>query len=161
MKEVFPMGNMASLLLKEGVLAGEVAVIRGRERRRIEDGRLSFAVLRAFGLYEEIKALEAELSEARKVIRERAKAYAGQRATVSFEASGVICRVTERHEVTVPEENVQELRRLLGRRFKDLVSVRRKYLGTRRLVEEAASNGDIQGLLVLRELTPQLSFFKR
>lgn len=155
------MATKASLLMKDEAPAGEVAVIRGRERQLVEDGRLSAAVLRAFSLYEEIKALEAELSEAREVIRGRAKAYTGQRATVSFEASGVICRVTERHEVTVPEGNVQELRRILGRRFKDLVSVRRKYLGTRKLVEEAASHREVQGLIALRELSPQLSFFKR
>jgi hypothetical protein len=157
------MATMASLLLNAGAPADgdEVAVIKGRERRLIEDGRLSSALLRAFGLHEEIRALEAEFSEVREIIRERARAYAGQRATVSFEASGVLCRVTERYEVTVPAGNVEELRRILGRRFKDLVSVRTKYLGTRKLAEEAACNQAIQGLLALRELSPQLSFSKR
>lgn len=154
------MTAMAFLLTKDRALDGrkEVAVIRGRERQVMEDGRLYFAVLRAFSLYQRMKALEAELSEAKETIKERARGLMGDRATVSFEADGVLCRVTTRCEVTVPEENVKELRKMLGRRFKDLVSERKRYLGTRKLVEEAAADQEIRDLLTVRELSPQFSW---
>lgn len=154
------MTAMASLLAKDKALDGrkEVAVVRGRERQVLEDGRLYSAVLRAFGLYQRMKALEAEFFEAKEVIKERAGGLAGDRATVSFEADGVLCRVTARCEVTVPEDNVKELRKMLGRRFKDLVSERKRYLGTRKLVEEAAAHQEIRDLLTVRELSPQFSW---
>ncbi len=144
---------MATMAAK--LTAGDAAVVvtRGREAREITDPRLAGSVQRAYGLQQSLRELEAELRQEKAYIGRRAWDLAGGGSTVSLQAGGVRCTVTLRHEAAVPEENIAALRKLLGRRFRELVRVRTSYAGTRRLVEEAGA--EVLSLLRLRRLSPQ------
>jgi hypothetical protein len=133
-----------------------VAVRQGGQRREINDPGLSDALRRSYALWRRLKAIEAELSEGKGLIAKRAEEFSGGGSTVSFDAGDVTCTVTFRHEAVIPEDNVAELKKLLGRRFKDLVRTKVRRLATSRLVGEA--DGDTLSLIRLRRLSPQLKW---
>lgn len=132
-----------------------VTVKKGGTIRRAADPELAAALRRAFALWGRLKAIEAELSEAKDEIARRAEELSSPAGgyTVTFEAGGAACSVSMRHEALVPEENVPALRRLLGRRFRDLVRTRTRHAATSRLVREAGD--EVLALLNLRRLSPQ------
>jgi len=150
---------MATMAAKVRSRGSEVVVIRGRVRQVIADSRLSSAIKKAFALYQQAKAVEPELSEARNFIAERARDFMGEGGTVSLQAGGITCTVTARYEAVIPEDNLKEVKRLLGRRFNELVRVRKKYLGSRLLIDEAASDERIRKLLTVRQLSPQFKWW--
>jgi hypothetical protein len=133
-----------------------VAVRQAGQRRTINDPELSDAVRRAYILWRRLKTLEAELSEAKGLIARRAEELGGGGSTISFGAGDVTCTITSRHEALIPEENVVKLKKLLGRRFKDLVRTKVRYLATCRLVEEAGN--EALSLMRLRRLSPQFKW---
>jgi hypothetical protein len=133
-----------------------VAIRQGGDRRRINDPELSDALRRSYALWRRLKACESELSGAKRLIAKRAEELGGGGSTVSFDAGDVTCTVTLRHEAVIPEENVAKLRKLLGRRFKDLVRTKVRHLATSRLVGEA--DGGTLSLIRLRRLSPQLKW---
>lgn len=149
------MATMEALLRNE---EAQVVVKKGRQRQVVRDGPLSAAIRRAYALTRRVRAVEEELSQARQLIHRRAGEFLGTSGTVSFEASGVTCKVTARYEAVIPEDKLAEVRRLLGRRFRDLVRVKTRYLATRQLLEEAAERGEFRELITLRELSPQLTW---
>jgi hypothetical protein len=130
-----------------------VTVTSGRRKSSIVDAELADAVGRAHSIWLGLRDLEARLSDAKAIIARRAEELRGGRATVSLQAGGVRCTVSVRHEALVPEENVQALRKLLGRRFRDLVRKRVHYSATSRLIEQAED--DVLSLIRLRRLSPQ------
>jgi hypothetical protein len=147
------MATIAQRLKRE---QGTMTVIRGGLRRSISDPGLLDAIKTAHTLWQELGELESRLAEAKGIIAQRAQELMEGGATVSFETGGLRCTVTIRHEAVVPEENVQELRKLLGRRFRDLVSTRVRHTATSRLVHEA--DDDTLSLIRLRRLSPQFKW---
>jgi hypothetical protein len=150
---------MATIAQKLTTKDVAVAVRQGGQRRKINDPGLSDALRRSYALWRRLKAFEAELSEAKGLIAKRAEELSGGGSTVSFDAGDVTCTVTFRHEAVIPEENVAELKKLLGRRFKDLVRTKVRRLATSRLVGEA-DDGTLS-LIRLRRLSPQLKWGTR
>lgn len=141
-----------------------VVVRRGRRREVIRDRKLSFALRRAFELYQQARAFERELSGVKEVIAARARDFTGPKGAVSFETDGLACGVRTTPEAVIPEENVVEVRRLLGRRFYDLVRVKKKYLGSARLLdggpggEGHAEFEEVRKLLVIKESAPRITW---
>lgn len=127
----------------------EVVFVAEGKMRRLKDEALSAALVRAVELQGMMRELEPEYSELREFISTRAKRAARKGGSVSFRSSGVVCTVSPRLEAVVPEENVAALRRLLGRRFGELVKTR--HSGSLALLEERG----IRELLVLKELSPR------
>jgi hypothetical protein len=147
---------MATIAEKLNTKDALITVRKRGEGHQINDPGLSAAIQRAFDLWRRVKALEAELSEAKALIVRRAEDLRAGGHTVAFEARGITCTVAMRYEAGIPEENIQELKRLLGRRFKDLVRVKTRYSGTSRLVGEAGL--EVLRLLRLRRLSPQFKW---
>jgi DNA-binding protein YbaB len=136
----------------------DLVTIRKNGATRAEaDPELAGALRRAFALWARLGELEAELSEIKEEIARRAEEVSGPSggggATVTFEAGGAACTVSMRHEALVPQENVPALRRLLGRRFRDLVRTKVRHTATSRLVREAGE--EALSLIKLRRLSPQ------
>lgn len=132
-----------------------VAIRQGGKQRRITDPGLSDALRRSYALWRRMKSCEAELSEAKHFIATRAEELGGG-STISFAVGDVICTVTLRHEAIIPEGNVAKLRKLLGRRFRDLVRTNVRHLATSRLVG-VADEGTLS-LIRLRRLSPQFKW---
>lgn len=147
---------MASIVEKLGTGEALVTVRQGGTGRRIIDPDLSETLRTAYGLWRRLKTLEAALSGAKEKIARRAGELSAQGSTVTFETGGMTCTVTLRHEALVPEENLPELKRLLGRRFRDLVRTRTRHAATSRLVSEAEE--EVLGLLRIRPLSPQFKW---
>ncbi len=147
---------MATIAEKISTKDALITVRKRGEGHQINDPGLSAEIRRAYGLWRRIKALEAELSEAKALIVRRAEDLRAGGHTVAFETEGITCTVAMRYEAEIPEKNLRELRRLLGRRFKDLVRVKTRYSGTSRLVGEAGQ--EVLGLLRLRRLSPQFKW---
>lgn len=131
-----------------------VVIKKGKDREVIRDGRLSSAIQRAFNLYQRGRAVEQEMSGAKGFIAQRARDFIGAGGTVSFQAGGVTCRFRSRHETVIPEENIKEVRRLLGKRFTELVKVQKKYMGSRDLIDDSR----IRKLVTVKELSPQFTW---
>lgn len=147
------MTTVAQTLTTKGVAIG---IRQGGDLRRIIDPELSDALRKSYALWRKLKACEAELSVAKRLIVKRAEDLSGGGSTVSFDAGDVTCTVTLRHEAVIPEENVTKLKKLLGRRFRDLVRTKVRHMATSRLVGEA-DNGMLS-LIRLRRLSPQLKW---
>jgi len=130
-----------------------VTVRQGGEALEVEDAGLSRSLARAFALWRSLKSTEAEFSREKEAIFRRAGEIAGGGSAATIESEGVSLTITPRHEALVPEENVPALRRLLGRRFKDLVRTRTRHLATGRLLGEAGP--EVLALLELNALSPQ------
>jgi len=142
--------------------SGRIIVKRGNAREIIRDRRLFRAIRRASALNRRVRALEPELSEARTLIAKRAKDFSS-RGKVSFEAGGARLSVTSRYEAMIPEGRVDEARRLLGRRFNELVRVKTTYHAAMFFAEDTRSGRDpalreAGKLIVLRETAPRFSW---
>jgi hypothetical protein len=151
------MSTMKSKLEKK-TTQDEVVVKKGRQKEVIRDAFLAEAVVKCAGLVDDMKDLEPSIKEYKATITRRAKDFLDRRGTVTLIAGRVKCKVTMRYECVVPEDKVAELRRILGKRFKDLVRVQTKYTGTQVLVDEAAEGGVPKKLLQVKDLSPQISF---
>jgi hypothetical protein len=129
----------------------EVTVKRKGSLRRVRDRRLSTAIRTAFEHHLRARELEPSLREARGLIAERAREFLGDgRGSVSFMVGGLSLSVTPRYEAVIEEENIMEVRKLLGGRFCRLVRVKRRYLGSSDLLEDAL----VRRFINLRELSP-------
>lgn len=147
---------MATIAEKLNTKDALVTVRKHGEGHQINDPGLGDAIRRTYGLWRRVKALEAELSEAKALIVRRAEDLRAGGHTVAFETKGITCTVAMRYEAEIPEENLRELKKLLGRRFKDLVRVKTRHSGTSRLLGEAGL--EVLGLLRLRRLSPQFKW---
>jgi hypothetical protein len=135
----------------------EIIVTSGTIQEAIRDRKLSSTIRRAFELYRNASAVEQELSLARDFIAARARDILGRpRGSVSFSTGDLTCRVTSRLEAVVPNENVSMLRKLLGRRFNELVRTSKKYVGSMKLLD--FEDSDVSGLLSVRELSPRFNW---
>lgn len=152
------MATMASVLKKVAPPGQEVVVSNGRSREAVRDGRLFETVARAFALSKKAAAIEEQLKKARAFIAERAWELCGRDGAVELRCGDISCRVRARHEAAISEEKVKDARRILGRRFRELVNVKTRYLASRRLLEEAASRKDLEDLITLRQLSPQFTW---
>lgn len=150
---------MSLLAARLGGAEAEVVVRQGRAQRTVNDKGLSRAIERAFGLSQRIRELEAEMLESRAHIARRAADLSGGGSTITLSAGGVACTVTRRFEAQVPEGNLAALKKILGRRFRELVNVRTRHTAGRQLIKEAPA-GALE-LLRLRELSPQFRWSGR
>jgi hypothetical protein len=142
------------------LLTEDVFVVTGHERKRLRDRGLSTALRRGFELEKRISKLEAELSVLRGLMARRAhNVLRGQKGSVSFQTGRLTLRVSSRQETVVLEENVRELRRLLGRRFKELVRVKKIYTGSAKLVNGA--DREISRLIHVRQLSPRFNWHRK
>jgi hypothetical protein len=129
----------------------QIVVKRKGGIKKLRDSRLSSAIRKAFEHHLKEKEAAPELREARGLIAGRAKDFLdGKRGSVSFEVGGLSLSVTPRYEAVIDEENVKEVRRLLGPRFRELVKVKKRYVGSSGLLDDA----EVRKLVSLRELSP-------
>lgn len=135
----------------------EVLVSIGRRTEAIRDRELAHALRKSHELYRKSREAEPHMTAAKELIAARAEEFLGEgQGSVHFENDGLACRVTTRTEVLIPEENLVEVRRLLGRRFRDLVRVKTRYVGTRELLYGA--DEEVRELIDLRRLCPRFTW---
>lgn len=139
----------------------EVTVKKGKEKFVIKDAKLAEAVLRAYNIWLDMKSFEPAMQEYKNYIAKIAKDYIDTSGTLTFSVDNVSCRVTFGYECVIPEENIDEVKRILGDRFEDLVRIKIKYEGTSKLIDMAADADRGQKLaecLVIREKAPTIRF---
>lgn len=142
------------------LLTEDVFVVTGNEKKRVRDRGLSVTLRRGFELAKRVSELEAELSALRGLMAKRAHdVLRGRRGSVAFSTGSLTLRVTSRQEAVVPEENVGALRRLLGRRFKELVRVKKICTGSTKLIDGA--DREVLRLIHVRQLSPRFDWQRR
>lgn len=134
-----------------------VVVKMGRKEEVIEDKALLEMIKGCKALISELRRIEPELSKYKCHIAGRARSIMDGSGTLSFIVDGISCKVTLRHEATIPPENVREMKRLLGQRFNDLIRVKHKYICSPNLISELREKG-LENLIELKEISPQLSW---
>lgn len=139
----------------------EVIIKKGKEQWSLKDSTLADVIRLANNLTNEMKALEPSLKEYKTHIAKVAKDYIDASGTVTFIVDGIQCKITFGYECVIPEENVEEVKRILGDRFEDLVRTKIKHEGTMKLIDMAADGDRGQAIakcLVIKEKTPSIRF---
>ncbi|MEJ2183551.1 MAG: hypothetical protein P8Y66_08505 [Nitrospirota bacterium] len=126
---------------------------RGADPLLVRDQALRTALRRAAALTAEHRRAQAALIRARAAVLRRLGPHLGDGA-VTLRSGSATLRVTPREEVLLPEANVREARRLLGRRFSRMVRSRRLYFCRRELL----GHPEARGLLEVRTLAPRFTF---
>lgn len=141
-------------------LNDEVIATLGTQAVCISDPELAAALARAYEIHKTIRALEPERLLARGLIARRAaELLKDEQGTVTFKVGALAITVNRRQETLIPEDNVTEVRRLLGRRFSELVRTRRAYVGRPALLEQAGAR--LRALLRFRQLSPRFTWVTR
>lgn len=133
----------------------ELVVRRGKKEKVIRDSHLVEAIQNCRRLTSQLKEIEPLLRDCKSIIFDYARSLLDEGGTLTFHVAGISCKVTLRYEALIPEDNVPELKSLLGSRFKDLVRVQTRYVCSQALADYAEQKG-ITRLIELKELTPQL-----
>ena len=159
------MATRASKLKKQEIeaLQNKVVVRVGRKEKEIIHSGLAETIRAAYGLTLDLKAMEPSLKEYKSYIVKTANDFLDENGTVSFIVDDIVCKVTFGYECVVPEEKVEELKRILGERFYDLVRIKTRYEGTAMLIE-LACDGDkgreIASCIVVNKKSPAIRFEK-
>lgn len=139
----------------------KIRLKKGREEIIVTDQRLADLITSAYNLSLEIKAIEPALKEYKEEIASIAKDYLDEAGTVTFIIDSIACRITFGYECVVHPEKIEELKKILGDRFDDLVKTKVIYNGTSKLIE-LASDGDrgrpIAECLIIKEKSPAIRF---
>lgn len=152
---------------KDAEESSEVIVKMGlKDKRVISDRELSGAIELAVGFVRTLKEIEPQLKVQKEVIARKAKTFIDDKGTVTFivdtEEWGLVeCKVTFQYEATIPEGKVEDLKRILGKRFEDLVRTKTTYLATQKLIELAADadrGKEIAECITIKEKAAQISF---
>jgi hypothetical protein len=139
---------------------GEVIIVVDKEERQVRDRGLSLALKKGFELQKRAERIEADLDAIKALVSKRAHdALRGQRGSVSFQTGRLTLKVSSRQEAMVPEENISKLRRLLGRRFQELIRVKNIYTGSPKLI--ALADARISKLINIKKLRPRFNWQKR
>ncbi|MBI4824773.1 MAG: hypothetical protein HY805_11195 [Nitrospirae bacterium] len=134
-----------------------VVVKMGRKERVIQDKALAGVIKGCKELVSELRGIEPELSKYKNHIVGCAKRFMGTSGTLCFIVDDVSLKVTLRHEAVIPPENISEIKRLLGQRFRDLIRVKHRYVCSQNLLLELKEKG-LESLMELKELSPQLTW---
>ena len=139
---------------------GEVFIVVGKEGKRVRDRGLSLAMKKGFALQKRAEELEANLDAIKALMAKRAQdALRGQKGSVSFQTGRLTLKVSSRQEAVVPEENISKLRRLLGKRFPQLVRMKKIYTGSSKLIDGADKK--VSSLIHIKDLRPRFNWKKR
>lgn len=155
------METLRSRRMDQETAVEAVTLKKGRETTSIQVPRLADTIRAARGLYLDMKALEPAYREYVEMIASVAKDYIDSSGSLTFEVDGISCRVRFSYVCQIPAEHIDEVRRLLGDRFEDLVRTKIKYEGTTKLIDMAADGDrgkEIAKHLVVRESAPSLKF---
>lgn len=137
-----------------------------KEKRLVKDSQLAEAIELAYGFYKTFKDIDSQLKGQKKIITDKARFFLNDKGTVTFivdtDEFGVVeCKVTFQYEAVIPTECVEDVRRILGDRFNDLVRVKTVYTATPKLIElatDADRGKEIAENIVIKEKTAQISF---
>ncbi|MBI3584227.1 MAG: hypothetical protein HY096_09820 [Nitrospinae bacterium] len=139
----------------------EVIIKKGREQWKIEDVKLAEVINEAWNLNTDLKEMKHQYDELKDYIEDAARNYLEENGTLRFAVDGIICSVTFGNECVIDEEHIDEVKRLLGDRFPDLVRTKIKYEGTMKLIELAADGDrgkEIAKHLIVKEKSPSVRF---
>lgn len=159
------MATMLSKLRKQEEQK-KVVVKMGKEKRVITDLELANAIKFGIGFYRSLKEIEPQLKKQKSIIATKAKAYINDKGTVTFiiddEEWGVVeCKVTFQYEAVISEEHIEEVKRILGKRFNDLVRVKTIYSATPKLIDlvvDADNGKELANYIIVKEKAAQISF---
>lgn len=160
---------MATMMskLKKTEQGKEVLVKMGlKEKRVIKDTELAEAVELAVGFYRALKDIEPQFKTQKAVIAKKAKNYIDDKGTVTFivdtEEYGLVeCKVTFQYEAVIPQEHIEEVKRILGSRFDDLIKTKTTYVATPKLIElatDADRGKEVAQYIFIKEKAAQISF---
>src|SRR3989338_6744 len=138
----------------------EVILKKGRETIILHNRGFVERIKAAYGISRDSKELELSLKEYKENISEIARGYLEENGTLRFIVDGIVCSVTFGNECVIKEEHVDEVKKLLGDRFPDLVRTKIKYEGTMKLIELAAGDRgkEIAKHLIVKEKSPSIRF---
>ncbi len=166
------MATMLSKLTKvEAVDAQEereVIVRCGKKEIVIKDATLAEIIENAYEVDTHLKTIKEIAQGYKKEIAEKAKDFLGDKGTVRFiieteEGEIIECKVTFQYEAIIPNEDVEEVRKILGERFEDLVRVKTVYVATPKLIELAADadkGQELRQYIIVKEKAAQITFTK-
>lgn len=143
----------------EAIKDCDYIVKKGKDQIACHDRVFADNIRLACGLMADIRKIDPMLKAQKEVIAERAREYIDNAGTVTFIVDEISCKVTFGYECTIPEGNIEEVRRLLGDRFEDLVKVKTVYNGTSKLIEMAADADRGRAIakhLVVKEKSPSI-----
>ncbi len=148
--------------IKELKHAGAVITIKfGKDTREITDADLADVLKRAYMLYSVMQELKEEYDEEKKRLISKARTYIGDKGTITFVHSGIEVKITFQHEVIIPNDKVEQLKKLLGERFNDLVKTKTIYYATANLIDMAvdADRGkEIAECIIVKEKGVQIKW---
>jgi len=141
-----------------------VTVKKGKKAYEIADNKLAEIIRSARKTNIELSALKETYEEFKRYIINIARDNIEDEGTVTFiTEEGIECKVTFGYDCIIPEEHVEEARKILGDKFEALVRIKTKYEGTSKLIEfatDADKGGEIAKYVVVKEKPPQISFKK-
>jgi hypothetical protein len=137
-----------------------------KEKRLIKDSTLAKAIETTYELIKPFKELEFSLKEQKKIIADKARMFIDDKGTITFivdtEDYGVLeCKVTFQYEAVIPPKHIEEARKILGKRFDDLVRVKTTYVATQKLIElvtDADKGAELAKYITVKEKAAQISF---
>lgn len=130
----------------------------------IRSNELVSVIESAVGLYYEIKAIQPSLQEYKSSIFEVAKKYLEDKTTITLETdSGYEVKLTTRDEIGIDENTIEELKKILGDKFNEMVKMKIQYKPTEELIQLACDADSpiaeaIRKCLVINYRSPNFQF---
>lgn len=138
-----------------------VSIKVGKTTKVMENEELANRLREGLDLVIKGKKLEEGLKIIKEYVAPIADELKGDSGTITIKTDTVLCKVTFGYECVLPEENVAEARRILGRRFDDLVREKTTWTGNSELID-LASDADqgkaIRGLIKIKKKSPSITF---
>lgn len=155
-------GTMAAKVEKANIKAKALVSIKvGNKVKAMENAELAQRLREGLDLVIKGKDLDAGLKIIKEYVSTIADEHKGDSGTVTIKTDTVLCKVTFGYECVLPEENVAEARRILGKRFDDLVREKTTWTGNSELIDLAADADKgkaIRGLVQIKKKSPAITF---
>lgn len=155
---------MATMKAKlQGIKNGDpITVKKGKTSSLIAfDPDLVEAIRDFHKISEQKEALKSPAEKAKKTIADKAKPHLGEAGTLTFEikenAEEVLrSKVTFGYTCVIPKENIPEVRKILGKRFDDLVRTKNTFEGNQTFIDECTTEkgAALKDLAELKEKSP-------
>lgn len=139
----------------------QVFIKKGKSTSEIISPVLADLVPRAFGLYQDMKAVEPELKKLKAAIFNELEPELDGSGTITVLVENIACKITQGWEYLIDEKDIPLLKELLGDRFVDLVTVKNYFKPEKKLVEmcfEGDTPEEIRSTVQAKEKSPVFSF---
>ncbi len=155
-------GTMAAKVEKADKKAKALVSIKvGGKIKVMENEELANRLREGLDLAIKGKNIKGALKSIEKYVAAIADEYKGDSGTITIKTDDVLCKITFGYKCVLPEKNVAEARRILGKRFDDLVREKTEWTGNSELIGLAsdADNGKaIRGLVQIKKNSPSITF---